>query len=281
MRKMILSIIIFFSMSSFCFAIDLKGLTEKLEPLVGGTLLEKTGLDLENITGYLDWEAINLSFTADMANTTETLGTEVKVLSKVYKKGLTNIRVDMKSDVIIPNLQEPIKISDGFLLQFPLKQKSYLVLPKHKGYMKLDPEKGRELFGQLKKNLGKNPGKIDKKERLGEEEINGYLCDKVHIVMTLENGIKTDITAWLAKELKGFPLKVVARLETPLGIKAVNTTVFTNLKNEVPETYLFEIPGDYNRYKSFLELVTGGKLGSKIRESQERKKKRKKLFKAK
>ena len=275
MKKLVLLLIIFFSLPSFCFAFDFKELKEKLEPLVSETVLEKTGIDLENVTGYLDWESINLSFTADMVNTTETLGSEVKVFSKVYKKGLTNIRADLKSDILIPGGKTPIKISKGYLLQFPLKRKSYLVLPKHKGYLKLDPEKGRELFGQLKEGLGDNPGKIDKKERLGTEEINGYLCDKVHIMMTPENGIKTDITAWLAQTLKGFPLKIIARLETPQGIKAINTTVFTNLKKMEPEADLFEIPDGYVRYKTFLELVTEGKLGSKIRESQERKEKRK------
>jgi len=67
-----------------------------------------------------------------------------------------------------------------------LKRKYLSCFTKHKGYLKLDPEKGRELFGQLKEGLGDNPGKIDKKERLGTEEINGYLCDKVHIMMTPE-----------------------------------------------------------------------------------------------
>lgn len=210
-----------------------------------------------------------------MVNTTEILGAEIKVFSKVYKKGLTNIRVDVKSDIIIPNVQTPIKISNGFLLQFPLKSKTYLVLPKHKGYMKLDPEKGRELLGQLKETFGNNSGKIDKKEHVGTEEINGYICDKVHIIMILDDGTRTDITAWLVQTLKGFPIKVIARFETPVGIRGINTTVFINLEKRIPEADLFEIPRDYNRHKTFLELVTGGKLGSKIRKHQERKEKRK------
>jgi hypothetical protein len=106
---------------------------------------------------------------------------------------------------------------------------------------------------------------VEKKESLGKEQMGGYLCEKVHILMTLPNGTKSDINAWLAEDLKGFPVKIVSHSTTPRGITAVNTTTFSNIEKKLPEKSLFVIPEDYIKCKNFIGLTTRGKLGKRLK----------------
>jgi hypothetical protein len=266
MKKRIIAILLFLPfLPVFCSAIDFKELGDKLEQFGINDALKTVGIDLDRVTYYLNWDNINLSLKADMANTTETLGRKVQIDSKVYKKGLSRIRINVKGDIQIPRAQSPVMISNSYMLRYPIKKEAYLVLPLKKAYMKLDPEKSREMLGQLKERLDEKSGKIEKKEIIGTEELDGYLCDKAHVIMTLANGTRCDITAWLAKDLKGFPIKIILQYETPRGVTGTNTTVFKNIEKTEPEDALFEIPEDYIKCDNIIELATGGKFGSKIK----------------
>jgi len=151
------------------------------------------------------------------------------------------------------------------------------VAPQKKGYLELDPEKSRKLLGELQDKLEEKSSTVEKKELLGKEVLDGHMCEKVHVVMTLHNGTKTDTTAWLSEQLDGFPLKTITDFRTPRGITGTNTIQFTNLEKTVPDAGLFEIPKGYTEYDTFLELATEGKLGSRIK----KRKGRGKLFKRK
>ncbi|MCP4717401.1 MAG: hypothetical protein GY868_19945 [Deltaproteobacteria bacterium] len=122
--------------------------------------------------------------------------------------------------------------------------------------------------------MGDKKSTIEKKELVGTEELDGYVCDKLHVVMTLANGTKTDTLAWLAKTLSNFPIKIVVNYETPQGMKGSNITRFSNITRAVPREDLFKLPKDYTRYETLLELATGGRLGKKLRERQERRRQR-------
>ena len=131
--------------------------------------------------------------------------------------------------------------------------------------MELDPEKAREMMGELKEEFEDKSTTIEKKEKLGEETIDGHLCDKYHIIMTLHNGTNNDVTAWLAQDLKGFPIKITSRFKTPRGVTGTNKTMFTNIKKTLPQNSLFEIPDKYVKCKNFVELLSGGKFGKRLK----------------
>ena len=274
MRKNIIKILILlFFLPSACFAIDLKGFGEKMEQFGLGDVLEMAETEVDKVAQFLNWETINVSFKADMTSTTDSLGRQAVVDSRIYKKGLSGIRMEVKGEMKIPGSQSPVKLGNFYMLQYLLKKEGYLVLPLKKTYMELDPDRGRELFGQLKERMDEKSSTIEKKEVLGTETLDGYLCDKAHVIMILENGTRCDVTAWLAKKLKNFPLKTVLQFETVRGITGTNITLFKNIEEMDLETDLFEIPGSYTKCKNLLELTSGGKFGSRLK-----KKKRGKLF---
>ncbi len=258
-----------------CRAFKPGDIAEKLDELgLTGSVEDFTGISLENLSSFLNWDKINMSLSADMHNTTDMLGRKALVTARVQKLGLRGIRIDARSDVHVPRADKPIRLSGFHMLRFPLKDRAYLVLPARKTYMKLDPERSRELMGELWEELNENKAEIDKREILGEESLQGYLCKKARILMTLHNGTKVDSLAWLAEDLKGFPLKIVADYTTPQGLTGSNTTVFSNIEKIEPDEGLFEIPEGYRRCENFVQLLSGGKIGSRLNKP----KKKGKLF---
>jgi hypothetical protein len=273
--------ILFFTclLPAACFAFDLKELGNVLEKTdLQNVLKTGTGIDMDSVTDYLSWDDINLSFQGDMTSITDTLERQVHIDAKVYKRGLGKVRIDAKTGLQILRAEKPVTLTDSYILRYPFK--AYLVMPLKKGYLELDPDKSRDMLGELQKKHKDKSATIDKKEQLGQEEIDGYLCEKVRVVMTLPNGTKSNITAWLSEKLKGFPLKIISDHISPAGIVTKNTTLFSNLEEMMPAEELFEIPKDYTEYDTLLELATEGKLGSRIKNIK-KKKGRKKLFKRK
>ncbi len=274
MKKQIFSILVLLLLlQGPGYAVDFKAWQDKLNMFEVSEALKTAGLDIDNVSRYLNWETINLSFRADLTNITDSMGRKATVEARVFKKGLSGIRVEMKGEIRILLKESAIKLNNFYMLCYPLKEKSYLVYPLKKAYMKLDPEKGREMLGQLKEKMDDKSSEIEKKEILGTEEIEGYICDRVHVVMTLENGTRCDINAWLAKKLKNFPLKTVLRYETLRGITGTNTSEFKNMEKTELKAELFDIPGGFTKCNSIIELATGGKFGSRM------KKRKGKLFK--
>lgn len=244
-------------------AVDLGQIGKTIEDMGAGKVLEAAGIDLGHIADYLDWETINISLVADMVNTTEALGKKVTVEGKVYKKGISHLRVNLKTGIEVPGKNAVKQLSDCFLLLHLLKKQAYIVFPLRKAYIKIDPDDVRDLLGNLKKNRDGKP-KIEKKEDLGTETVDGIECKKVHIIMTLANGTKNDTTAWLAQNLKGFPIKIVAAFKMPRGISGTTVTAFSNIVKTDPEDELFSFPKDYVQYDNLVEVATAGKLGSHL-----------------
>jgi len=242
-------------------AVDLGQIGKTVETLGVENILDAAGIDLSRITDYLDWETINISLAADMANTTKIMGKTVTVDGKLYKKGLSNVRIDVKSELEVPG-KDSIRLADCFILDEPLEKQAYVVFPLKEAYVKIDPDDVLEMLGQFqKKRDGK--AKIEKKEDLGSETVDGIDCKKVHIIMTMANGTQNDITAWLAKELKGFPVKIAVDFKPLRGKQGTSVTTFKNIETTDPEAGLFSIPEGYAQYDNLVQVATRGKRGSR------------------
>ncbi len=96
------------------------------------------------------------------------------------------------------------------------------------------------------------------------ETIDGQECKKIAALMKFPNNTKSNITAWLAQGMKGFPVKILADFKTPQGIAGTNTTTFTNIEKTDPDESLFAIPKDYVKYNNLVEVASEGKLGSRL-----------------
>ncbi len=242
-------------------AVDLGRIGKAVETLGVENVLDAAGIDLSRITDYLDWETINISLSADMANTTKVLGRTVTVDGKVYKKGLSNVRIDLKSELEVPG-KDSIRLTDCFILDELLEKQAYIVFPLKEAYVKVDPDDVLEMLGQFqKKRDGK--AKIEKQEDLGSETVDGIDCKKVHIIMTMANGTQNDITAWLAKELKGFPVKIAVDFKPLRGKPGTSVTTFKNIETTEPEAGLFSIPEGYAQCDNLVQVATRGKRGSR------------------
>ncbi len=273
MKRIVVFTSAFFLISSFCFAIDLGEIGKTLEGAGVGDALKGAGIDLNRITDYLDWETINVSLSSDMTSVTETLGKKVAIDGKVFKKGLEGLRINLKSGLEVPG-KKTMKLTDCYVLLHLMQKDAYLIFPLRKAYIKVDPDEVHDMLGNLKKKHDGKP-KVEKKEELGMETVEGYSCKKMHVVTSLPSGTRTDTVAWLAQDLKGFPVKSVASFKTPQGITGTNTTSFTNIEKKEPEEELFSFPKDYTKYDNLVEVATEGKLGSRLDTVKKRAEKRK------
>jgi hypothetical protein len=242
-------------------AVDLGRIGKTVETLGVENVLDAAGIDLSRIADYLDWETINISLAADMANTTTIMGKTVIVDGKLYKKGLSNVRIDVKSELEIPG-KDSIRLADCFILDELREKQAYIVFPLKEAYVQIDPDDVLEMLGQWqKKRDGK--AKIEKQEDLGSETVDGIDCKKVHILMTMANGTRNDITAWLAKDLKGFPIKIAVDFKPLRGKPGTSVTTFSNIATTDPEGALFAIPEGYALYENLVQVATQGKRGAR------------------
>ncbi len=247
-------------------AADLDAVGSIIDTLAAPDPAALGGIDLTQALDYLDWEMLTVSLKADMTSINKTLGKTATVESVIYKKSITALRIDVRGILELNKKKHPLRLADCVMLRFPLKKKAFLLLPKKKRYMKLDPEKNRELLDKIQQKQDKRAGaKIHTKELLGREIIDGRMCEVLHIIMTTGKGIKSDITAWLARDLSGFPVKILLRFATPRGIEGTSTTLFTNIVKTEHDTALFAIPDDYEKYDTLLGLVAGRKKGFRFK----------------
>ncbi|MCP4717722.1 MAG: hypothetical protein GY868_21570 [Deltaproteobacteria bacterium] len=229
----------------------------------------------DNILQYLNWEEQPDSFTAEMATTTVTEKKTVSAVSKVSKKGVALLRIDMEPKMLKAMVrQRGGQMGDFYLLRHKEEQNSYIVFPAKSGYLERNTAQSevmmQQLAGQLKKSFQQKSTNIQKLEMQGTETVEGVKCDKVHLVMPLKNGITNEITSWLAKDHKHFPMKTVVISTMPNGKTIKNTTQFRNVKKTKLDNSLFEIPEDYTRYDNMVQLMTGGQYGDKLEDAKQK-----------
>jgi hypothetical protein len=254
-----------------CSALDLGEIGKTLENAGVSDMLKSSGIDPGRITDYLNWEAINISLVSDYTNITELKRGNVVINGKVYKSGINSLRVDLKSGIEVPG-KKGMRLTDCYVLYHILKKQAFVVFPRKDAYIKIDPDEARDLIGSLLKNRDGKP-KIEKKEDLGAATVDGQECKKVAARMKFPNGTKSNITAWLANGLKGFPLKIMADFKTPQSIAGTNTTAFTNIEKTEPDEAIFSIPRDCVKYDNLVEVATEGKLGSRLENKPAKKRK--------
>jgi len=270
-KKIVYYIIALLLTPQLCSAIDLDEIGKTLEKAGISDVLNASSIDLGRITDYLNWEAINVSLVSDFTNVTELKRGKAVIDGKVYKRGINSLRVDLKSGIEIPG-RDSRRLTDCYVLYHILKKQAFAVFPRKAAYVKIDPDEARDLIGSLLKNRDGKP-KIEKKQDLGMEAIDGQECKKIAALMKFPNNTKSNITAWLAQGMKGFPVKILADFKTPQGIAGTNTTTFTNIEKTEPDEVLFAIPGDYVKYDNIVEVATEGKLGSRLDKKPAKKRK--------
>jgi hypothetical protein len=132
----------------------------------------------------------------------------------------------------------------------PDKKVSYLVYPGMQGYVETP----------IKADAAKPAAdyKVETTE-LGKETVEGRACVKNKVVVTDDQGQKTELTLWNAKDLKNFPVKLET---TQDGHKM--TMLFKDVKVGKPDAALFDPPADLKKYDDFMTMMMsrmGGAMG--------------------
>ncbi len=88
------------------------------------------------------------------------------------------------------------------------------------------------------------------KTEAGKETIDGHPCVKNKVVITQDNGQKTEATAWNATDLKDFPVQIQTEDHG-------NTSfiLFREIKFDKPEAKLFDPPAGFTEYSNPMELM--------------------------
>jgi len=246
-----------------CLGIDLGEIGKTLENAGVASILESANIDLNRISDYLNWETINISLIADYTNVTDIAGRKLAIDGKLYKSSINTLRVDLKSGIELPG-KNPVRLTDCYVLYRLLKKQAYIVFPNREAFIEVDPDKARELIGALGKKRG-GKLKIEKKQVLGVETVEGFECKKVSALIKSRGGMESNVTMLLAQNLKGFPIKIVDNFSAPRGASGTNTTVFNNIKKIEPDEELLTIPKNFTKYKNLVEVATEGKLGSRLK----------------
>jgi hypothetical protein len=92
--------------------------------------------------------------------------------------------------------------------------------------------------------------KLDQTE-LGKETVEGHPCVKTQITATDSTGTIQNATVWKASDMKGFPVKIIVKMQTGEEF----TIAYNNVKLEKPEAALFNPPTGYTKYTTQQELI--------------------------
>jgi hypothetical protein len=114
--------ILVFIIPTNCLGFDLGDLGKTLEKAGVGSVLETSGIDLDKLTDYLNWETLNVSFISDLKNITAIGRRKVLFDVKVYKNGINALRVDLKGGLEVPG-KDGLRLADCHVLYRMLKNK--------------------------------------------------------------------------------------------------------------------------------------------------------------
>jgi hypothetical protein len=99
---------------------------------------------------------------------------------------------------------------------------------------------------------------------LGEEKVDNHPCRKEQVTLTTPGGRKTEVTVWLATDLKDFPIQI----QTTEGGDTVIVR-YRNVQFREPAAELFEPPADYTAYAS-MEAFSAGLMQKLMKEAGQR-----------
>ncbi|NIM97696.1 MAG: DUF4412 domain-containing protein [candidate division Zixibacteria bacterium] len=169
----------------------------------------------------LSWAA---QFTAE--TTIDQLGQKQKV--KLYVKGQK-----MREETVDVFGQKQILITG------PGKGQTFILYPETRTYTPLPAATAQSPIGQDEEALKK----IGIRRKIGQEDLNGYLCDKYEIAF--HNKYRGKMIVWVARKLD-YPIQMIQVDGPPIG--AVDRKL-TSIKEEDLDDSLFRVPDDYRRIK--------------------------------
>ncbi len=173
--------------------------------------------------------------------TIERLGQKQKV--KVYVKGEM-----MREEMVDLFGQKQV------LIHGPGEGRTFMLYPDTKSYMAIPAAAALSPAGEDEEALEK----IGTRRLIGQETVNGYLCDKYEIVF--HNTYRGKMILWVARKLN-IPIRMIQVDGPPVG--ALNREL-TNIKEGDVEDSLFRVPPDYRKVEKPAQGVCGSKVACVI-----------------
>lgn len=84
----------------------------------------------------------------------------------------------------------------------------------------------------------------------GRDLINGYTCTRQDVTVKIPGGVTTELVAWEAKDLRGFPVRMFFQDE-----KAAVVMNYRDVKLTPPPAEQFEIPPGWRYFDTLQELM--------------------------
>jgi hypothetical protein len=129
----------------------------------------------------------------------------------------------------------------------------------------LFPDKKKYLLDEVDETAPAAPVGEPELEELGTETYEGVECVKRRAVM-VEDGIRNDMVILFSPAQKDMPVKMDVTVQLPASpnrpaMPMTSVIFFKNYDFAAPADSLFEIPGDYAKAASMIEVTMGGAQG--------------------
>lgn len=191
--------------------------------------------------------------------------TLVRMLDKADKETMSltmnlamldgSIRLDLdltqlKSKDVTPETIAPLKqmgMDKMISIIRPDKRATLVICPAIKSYAEM-PMGADEVADWSRKY------KVEKSS-LGQETLDGHLCEKKKAPVYDEKGGKVDATVWEATDLKSFPIQMQMNQSEATVIMR-----YRDVQLARPEAKLFEAPAGFTKYDSMEKLMQGAMM---------------------
>ena len=142
----------------------------------------------------------------------------------------------------IKDRQIRVEMEDAFgqeqiLISRPGKDQTFMLYPKTKGYMAFPATAVLSPVNQDEETVKKNGGR----KLIGQEDIEGYLCDKYEI--SFANKYRGRLIVWVARKLD-YPIQMIQVDGPPTGSLSRK---LTNIKEQRIEDSMFRVPEGYKK----------------------------------
>jgi hypothetical protein len=139
---------------------------------------------------------------------------------------------------------KPLGLDQVVSIIRPETRTNLIIFPKLRAFVKLDmPPNEAEAFLRRTKT---------ERTTLGKEKMEGYNCVKQRVVITDDDGQKSEATVWTAAELRNFPVCVATREKEGTVVVRFRKVQFTRT-----EASLFDPPVGFSEYADMQALIAG------------------------
>jgi ankyrin repeat protein len=180
---------------------------------------------------------------------------DVRILNDSFKEsstegfalldGKTRQEMDIsqfKAQMFPPAAVRQMGIDQQVIVLRPDLKLTYNIYPRLKSYV-IRPLPKTDAAAQ-----GKEP--TMEVTELGKENVDGHTCVKKKFIVTTGDGEKHEILAWLASDLKDFPVKTQVKDEDNIEINTYKEIQFVTL-----DAKLFEPPAGFTVYTNFEDMM--------------------------